>query len=209
MREDDILFVIARARRLTEQVCRELTQQSGLRLVELDILYYLSRGHAGDTARDIIGAKHLSKAHISKSVDNLRRTGCVTLREDAADRRCLHLCLTDKGRGVCRPVCPDHAHHGPAAAGGRHAGGTKGGPFHPAKDTPQPGGGNRGHQTGPPGPHGGNQMKSIAIEREFGSGGHEIGVLTAKLLGRALLRRGAVAGYSRAQRRGPGPSPQL
>ena len=26
-------------------------------------------------------------------------------------------------------------------------------------------------------------MKSIAIEREFGSGGHEIGVLTAKLLG--------------------------
>ena len=98
VREDDILFVIARARRLTEQVCRELTQQSGLRLVELDILYYLSRGHAGDTARDIIGAKHLSKAHISKSVDNLRRTGCVTLREDAADRRCLHLCLTDKGR---------------------------------------------------------------------------------------------------------------
>ena len=100
VREDDILFVIARARRLTEQVCRELTQQSGLRLVELDILYYLSRGHAGDTARDIIGAKHLSKAHISKSVDNLRRTGCVTLREDAADRRCLHLCLTDKGRSM-------------------------------------------------------------------------------------------------------------
>lgn len=98
MQGDDLLFVVARAKRLLELSCRELVRQSGLRVVELDILYYLSRTHAGDTARDIIEAKHLSKAHISKSVDNLRRTGCLTLREEPADRRCVHLSLTDKGR---------------------------------------------------------------------------------------------------------------
>ena len=98
MQEDDLLYLVSKARRLLEQASRDLTRQSGLRVVELDILYYLSRRGAGDTARDIIEAKHLSKAHISKSVDNLRRAGCVTLREDASDRRCLHLCLTEKGR---------------------------------------------------------------------------------------------------------------
>ena len=72
--------------------------QLKLRKVELDILYFLSRSDTGDTARDIIESRNMSKAHISKSVDNLRRTGCVTLREDTADRRCMHLCLTEKGK---------------------------------------------------------------------------------------------------------------
>lgn len=99
---DDIFLVIGKARRLLEQASRALIDQSGLRLVELDILYFLSHGGSGDTARDIIEAKCLSKAHISKSVDNLRRTGCVTLQEDEADRRCLHLRLTERGQGYAR-----------------------------------------------------------------------------------------------------------
>lgn len=93
-----MLYVVNRARRLLEHACQDLTRQSGLRKVELDILYFLSRSDTGDTARDIIESRNMSKAHISKSVDNLRRTGCVTLREDTADRRCMHLCLTEKGK---------------------------------------------------------------------------------------------------------------
>lgn len=97
VQDDDIFYVTGRARRVLEHACQALMQQSGLRKVELDILYFLSRKDSGDTARDIMESRSLSKAHISKSVDNLRRTGCVTLMADPADRRCVHLHLTDKG----------------------------------------------------------------------------------------------------------------
>lgn len=100
MQGDEILFVANRVRRLLEQASQELMRESGLRKVELDILYFLSRKDAGDTARDIIEARNLSKAHISKSVDNLHRTGCITLQADAADRRCVHLHLTPKGSSL-------------------------------------------------------------------------------------------------------------
>ncbi|HJD20844.1 MAG TPA: MarR family winged helix-turn-helix transcriptional regulator [Candidatus Gemmiger faecigallinarum] len=99
IRDDDVFGLYNRVRRLLDHACQDLMGQSGLRMVELEILYFLSRSGSGDTARDIIEARNLSKAHISKSVDNLRRTGCVTLKADAEDRRCLHLLLTPRGRG--------------------------------------------------------------------------------------------------------------
>lgn len=99
-REFDLLYMGHKMRRMLEHSSQELMQASGLRYVELEILFYLSYSGANDTARDISEAKHLSKAHISKSVDNLRRTGCITLAEDPSDRRCLHLGLTEKGRGL-------------------------------------------------------------------------------------------------------------
>lgn len=97
-REYDLLYMGHKIRRILEHASMDLMQASGLRHVELEILFYLLHNGESDTARDISEAKHLSKAHISKSVDNLRRTGCITLTEDSADRRCLHLGLTEKGR---------------------------------------------------------------------------------------------------------------
>lgn len=101
-REYDLLYTAHKMRRMLEHASQELMQTSGLRHVELEILFYLSYSGQSNTARDISEAKHLSKAHISKSVDNLRRTGCITLTEDASDRRCLHLALTEKGRSLAR-----------------------------------------------------------------------------------------------------------
>lgn len=96
-REYDLLYMGHKMHRMLEHASQELMQASGLRHVELEILFYLSYSGKSDTARDISEAKHLSKAHISKSVDNLRRTGCITMTEDSSDRRCLHLALTEKG----------------------------------------------------------------------------------------------------------------
>lgn len=97
-REYDLLYMGHKMHRMLEHASQRLMQASGLRHVELEILFYLSYSGTSDTARDISEAKHLSKAHISKSVDNLRRTGCITMTEDLSDRRCLHLALTEKGR---------------------------------------------------------------------------------------------------------------
>lgn len=96
--EEDMVGLTNKIRRLVEHASQQLMQSTGLRRVELEILLYLSRCRGGDTARDIIEARNLSKSHISKSVYNLRRTGCLTLQEDPGDRRCLHLKLTPKGR---------------------------------------------------------------------------------------------------------------
>lgn len=101
-REYDLLYMGHKMRRMLEHASLGLMQASGLRHVELEILFYLSYSGQSNTARDISEAKHLSKAHISKSVDNLRRTGCITLTEDTADRRCLHLALTERGRALAQ-----------------------------------------------------------------------------------------------------------
>ena len=68
MLQNDILLVVQGARRMLEHASQGLLRQSGLRLVELDVLCFLANAGAGDTARDISEARKISKAHISKAV---------------------------------------------------------------------------------------------------------------------------------------------
>ena len=53
-----------------------------------------------DTAKGIIERKHLSKAHISKSIENLRLRGFIEITEDEKDHRILHISLTNKSNEV-------------------------------------------------------------------------------------------------------------
>ena len=69
-------------RKLLEKKSEVLVQKYGVRNVELEILLFLYHSSCGDTAKDIVEQKNLSKAHISKSVDNLRTKGFVVLIED-------------------------------------------------------------------------------------------------------------------------------
>ena len=84
------------------QACAPLAAESGLRTVELDILYFLAQNASAgaDTARDIIQARGVSKAHISKSVDNLYHGGYITLDEDEGDHRRTHIRLTAKAHAL-------------------------------------------------------------------------------------------------------------
>ena len=72
----------------------------GLRHVELDILYLISHEKQKDTAKDLIEIQHLSKAHISKSVDNLKQHGYIELVADEADHRKIHIRMTGKAKPV-------------------------------------------------------------------------------------------------------------
>lgn len=93
----DYMLTGLQIKKLLERSCEKEMAGCGLRQVELEILCYISDTRRGDTAREILRDWHLSKAHISKSVDNLRRTDCITLSEDAGDHRCLHIRPTPKG----------------------------------------------------------------------------------------------------------------
>ena len=52
--------------------------------------------------------KNLSKAHISKSVDNLRAKGFVVLTEDENDRRKRHIELTEKAVEAAKNMLEVH-----------------------------------------------------------------------------------------------------
>lgn len=64
-----------------------------LRPVELNILLLLHGNPGLDTARDIMHRLHVSKAHVSQSLDHLNSGGFICLQEDPQDRRVFHIRL--------------------------------------------------------------------------------------------------------------------
>lgn len=77
-----------------------ILEKFDLRPVEVDILVFLNRQRNCDTAKAIIQNMHLSKAHVSKSIDNLKSKELIILEEDEEDRRISHIYLTDKSNEV-------------------------------------------------------------------------------------------------------------
>ncbi len=89
-------------RKLIEKKTEPLMEKYHLRNVELDILVILFRSKRIDTAKAIVQEKHISKAHVSKSVENLQRGGYVLLTEDESDHRIVHISLTEKADQVLK-----------------------------------------------------------------------------------------------------------
>ena len=73
MEIDEMMLQGICLRKLLERKLTPLMQEYGLLPVELDILFFLDMQKGVDTARGLIRTRHMSKAHISKSVDNLRK----------------------------------------------------------------------------------------------------------------------------------------
>ena len=96
MRDSLINTCGMKMRKLLDKKSEVFAQKYGVRNVKLEILLFLYHSPCGDTAKDIVEEKNLSKAHISKSVDNLRAKGFVVLTEDENDRRKRHIELTEK-----------------------------------------------------------------------------------------------------------------
>lgn len=98
--EFEVMVMGQQMKKLLEHECEELMRSSDLRKVELDILYFVSHAGERDTARDITMERHISKAHISKSVDNLKQRGYIRLVEDKEDHRCMHIQITSLGEPI-------------------------------------------------------------------------------------------------------------
>jgi len=81
-------------KKMAEQQFHPLMETYDLRKVELDILCFLADTDSQVTARDIMNRRYISKAHISKSIKNLKKRGLIHVREDVDDRRLLHISIT-------------------------------------------------------------------------------------------------------------------
>mgnify|MGYP004511915657 FL=1 len=108
MRDSMINTCGMKMRKLLDKKSEVLAQKYGVRNVELEILLFLYHSPCGDTAKDIVEEKNLSKAHISKSVDNLRAKGFVILTEDKNDRRKRHIELTAKAVEAAKDMLEVH-----------------------------------------------------------------------------------------------------
>ncbi len=87
--------IMARAQkgyaRLLDPVCKkwDLTRN------ELDVLLFLANNPSLDRAADIVSHRGMAKSHVSLSISKLENRGFLVRREDPADRRTVHLSLTD------------------------------------------------------------------------------------------------------------------
>lgn len=104
METNDLVMSGAQLKKLMAKKVEPIIQECDLRPVELDILVFLHSEKTIDTAKGIIQKKHLSKAHISKSIDNLRSKGFIRISEDDSDHRLLHISLTERSEEVIGQV---------------------------------------------------------------------------------------------------------
>ncbi len=107
-KEYEVLTLGAELKKLLEKKSEPLMHKYGLRKIELDILAYLASGHYGDTAKDIMGQKHISKAHVSKSIENLKAQGFIRLHEDRSDHRFNHIYIMEKSNAVIEDFMKVH-----------------------------------------------------------------------------------------------------
>lgn len=78
---------------LYEQCINAACAQHGLIKTEMDILLFLHNNPGFDTATDIVKLRHLSKSHVSKSIQSLKERGWLTTFYQDSNRRTIHLKL--------------------------------------------------------------------------------------------------------------------
>ena len=79
-----------------------LAEETGLSMRELQVLLFLINNPGYDTARDITVLRGISKSQVSQAVDLLWAEGLLDRTPDSADRRIVHLSITEAGLPVAR-----------------------------------------------------------------------------------------------------------
>lgn len=82
--------------RLLDPICKkwDLTRN------EMDVLLFLHNNPEYDRAVDIVNNRGLSKSHVSLSIGGLEEKGLLLRVDDPADKRTVHLQLTEAGRQI-------------------------------------------------------------------------------------------------------------
>lgn len=96
----EFLTNVRRIGKLHERMLREICEEYGLSLTEATVVSFLHNNPGYDTAADIAELRMLSKGNVSQAVEGLIRKALVRRRQDEADRRRIHLSLTEQARPV-------------------------------------------------------------------------------------------------------------
>lgn len=77
-----------------------LIKKSGLTQMEIDILLFLGNNPKYDTARSIVEIRHLTKSHVSSSIDSLVKRGLLIRQNDPSNQKLIHLKLTSEANSL-------------------------------------------------------------------------------------------------------------
>lgn len=91
-------------KKLIEKKMLPIAEKNDVKCVDLEILFFLAKNRYVDTAKEIRKKKHLSKAYVSKSLENLYEKGFIKVREDEKDHRLIHISLKKKSFKVVDEV---------------------------------------------------------------------------------------------------------
>lgn len=89
---------------LFDHKVRNLAEKYGLLPMEMNVLMFLINNPGRDTASDIVALRMLPKANVSKAVEGLIQKELLFRQPDAADRRRVHLLLTQAGAAMTTEV---------------------------------------------------------------------------------------------------------
>jgi DNA-binding MarR family transcriptional regulator len=87
-------------KRLLDSQLDEVKKRHGLKKVELEVLFYLSRCGESDTPTDVTRGLNLTRGHVSQALDVLLKRKLVTSRADRQDRRITHYSITRKANAI-------------------------------------------------------------------------------------------------------------
>ena len=79
-----------------------LLERTGLAMREVHVLLFLANNPGYDTARDVTLYRGMSKSQVSQAVELLCAEGLLRRTPDEADRRMVHLSITQAGRPLAR-----------------------------------------------------------------------------------------------------------
>ncbi len=99
----DLITSGVQLRKLITKYVKPIMDEYGLKPVELDILEFITRENL-TTAKDIMLRRHISKSHISKSLEHLLDKGLIGMTEDKRDHRIMRITLTEDSYKVISRV---------------------------------------------------------------------------------------------------------
>ena len=98
----EYLDSMLRAKKGYARVMDPVCKQWGITRNELDVMLFLANNPGYDRAADIVSRRGLAKSHVSLSVGNLEAKGLLVRQVDAADRRTVHLQLTQQAMEIAK-----------------------------------------------------------------------------------------------------------
>ena len=96
----ELLIMGQQFKKLYEKCYGHFMQTYGLKKIDIDVLYFLSHSGKQDTAKDIANLIYVSKAHVSKAMENLHQKALIDLIADPSDRRYVHISISGSGQQI-------------------------------------------------------------------------------------------------------------
>lgn len=104
MDEVELLLKGKQLKKLYKVEYQGIYDEYGLKSIEIDLIYLLSLAGEENTSRDLASFGAISKAHVSKAIESLRKKRLIRVEEDEKDRRCSHLYITEAGEKCLQDI---------------------------------------------------------------------------------------------------------